>query len=73
MMGPCIDGTGQLRGLVILQNKKSGQPIDFQDRREFENLLPIMAETIKQADEVKYVNDVSANVKLCLSNSKEHI
>lgn len=32
-----------------------------------------MAETIKQADEVKYVADVSANVKLCLTNSKEKV
>ena len=28
---------------------------------------------IKQADEVKYVGDVSANVRLCLTTSKDSI
>ena len=54
-------------------NKEGGEPISFQDEREFENLLPTVAEMIKQADEVKYVNDVTANVNLRLANSKEAI
>ena len=36
-------------------------------------MLPTVAEMIKQADEVKYVGDVSANVRLCLTTSKDSI
>lgn len=28
---------------------------------------------IKQSDEVKYLNDVSANIRLCLATSKDNI
>ena len=32
-----------------------------------------VGEMIKQCDEVKYVNDISANVELCLTTSRETI
>lgn len=54
-------------------NKKDGELISFQDEREFENLLPTVAEMIRQADEVKYVSDVSANMNLRLATSKDTI
>ncbi len=47
--------------------------ITFSDEREFIDLLPTIAEMIKQCDEVKIVSDVSANVNLHLFTSKEKI
>ena len=36
-------------------------------------MLPTVAEMIKQADEVKYVQDVSANMNLRLATSRDSI
>ena len=40
---------------------------------EFESLLPTVAEMIRQVDAVKYVQDISANMNLRLTRSKESI
>jgi len=40
---------------------------------EFGCLLPTVAELVKQADEVKYVGDLSSNLNLSLYNSKDII
>ena len=73
LIGPCFDSEGKMRGIVQLINKKHGTPISFQDEREFMNLLPAVAEMIKQADEVKYVSDVSANMLVSLATSRDQI
>ena len=73
LIGPCFDTQGQLRGLIQLVNKLDVEPISMQDEREFANLLPTVAEMIKQADEVKYVGDLASNVHLHLHRSKEAI
>lgn len=73
LFGPCYDTEGQLRGVIQLINKEQGEPISFQDEREFENLLPTVGEMIKQADDVKYVNDVSANMSLQLAVTRDSI
>lgn len=62
-----------MRGLIQLVNKLGVEPITLQEEREFENLLPTVAEMIKQADEVKYVGDLASNMHLRLSKSKEQI
>ena len=49
------------------------EPISLRDVREFENLLPTVAEMIKQADEVKYVGDLSSNISLKLHSAKDRI
>lgn len=64
MIGPCIDTQGKLRGCIQLFNKTGLEPISIQEQMEFEKLLPTVAEMIKQADEVKYVGDLAANVNL---------
>lgn len=73
LVGPCYDQEGKLRGVIQLINKKGADPITFQDEREFSELLPTMAEIIKQADQTKYVNDVCENINLKLVQSKESI
>ena len=73
LVGPCFDTQGVLRGVIQLINKEGGEPISFQDEREFENLLPTVAEMIKQADDVKYVNDISANMNLQLAITRDSI
>ena len=73
MIGPCFDTLGKLRGLIQLFNKQDIEPITMQEEREFENLLPTVAEMIKQADEVKYVGDLVSNVNLHLTKSKKAI
>jgi len=59
--------------VIHLLNKKGSQTISFQDEREFRNLLPTVAEMIRQADEQKYITDISANLNLHLFQSKEQI
>ena len=73
LIGPCFDSNGKLRGVIQLVNKFRSEPISFRDEKEFSQLLPSVAEMIKQADEVKYVGDISANLNLCLAQSKESI
>ena len=73
LIGPCFDSTGKLRGVIQLINKQGSEPITYQDEREFENLLSTVAEMIKQADECKYVSDVSANMSMRLALSKKAI
>lgn len=52
MIGPCYDTEGKLRGLIQLINKDGNESITENDRIEFVNLCPTVAEIIKQADEV---------------------
>ena len=73
LIGPCFDSTGRLRGVIQLINKQGSEPISFQDEREFANLLSTVAEMVKQADECKYVSDVSANMNMRLALSKKAI
>lgn len=73
LIGPCFDSTGRLRGVIQLINKQGSEAITYQDEREFENLLSTVAEMIKQADECKYVSDVSANMSMRLALSKKAI
>ena len=73
LIGPCVDSEGKLRGVIQLINKQSQQSISTQDEIEFESLLPTVAEMIRQVDAVKYVQDISANMNLRLTRSKESI
>ena len=73
MIGPCFDSSCQLRGMVYLYNKKKGLPITQKDEKEFENLLPSVAEILKQVDELELVRDISANINLSLCNAKNQI
>lgn len=73
LIGPCFDSSGLLRGVIQLINKQGSEPITYQDEREFANLLSTVAEMIKQADESKYVSDVSANMSMRLALSKKAI
>ena len=52
--------------MIQLVNKLDVEPISMQEEREFDNLLPTVAEMIKQADEVKYVGDLASNINLHL-------
>ena len=49
------------------------EPISIKDETELKNLLPTVAEMIKQADEVKYVGDLSCNMNLQLYSAKDRI
>ena len=71
VIGPCFDTEGKLRGLIQLINKSGDDPISENDRIEIVNLCPTVAEIIKQADEVKYVLDLSNSITLHMYNSKE--
>ena len=71
MIGPCFDTNGTLRGLIQLVNKKGENPISENERIEFVNLCPTVAEIIKQADEVQFVGDLSSNIFLHLYNSRD--
>lgn len=71
MMAPCYDASGKLRGIVQLFNKKNTEPISVQDEKELQNLTPLVAEMIKQADEIKYIGDVVQNMSLHLSLTKQ--
>ena len=73
MIGPCYDNDGQLRGVVQLINKCNNEAISFQDEREFENLLTTVGEIIKQADEVKFVGDLSCNLNVQLTQTADNI
>ena len=71
MIGPCFDTSGTLRGLIQLVNKEGENPISENERIEFVNLCPTVAEIIKQADEVQFVGDLSSNIFLHLYNSRD--
>lgn len=73
MVGACYDRDGSLRGVIQLVNKTHQDEITFQDQREFSNLLSIVAEIIRQLDEVRVVGDISANVNLHLTQAGDRI
>ena len=66
MIGPLVDSSGQVTGVVQLVNKEKGF-VSESDKREFQALLRILGSTVRNADELHELLNLSMGMGSCLA------
>ena len=70
IIGPIIDSRGCLKGIIQLINKNGDESITQSDENELKSLLPVIAEIIKTADQVRLITNISSGVDEYLCNNE---
>ena len=59
-----------MKGIIQLINKNGDESITQSDENELKSLLPVIAEIIKTADQVRLITNISSGVDEYLCNNE---